>query len=243
MNIPHIRSLIRILAMLIIASSSPSIKAETIIVGGYDYPPFMDSNSKQGIYHKLMLALSQQTGLTFQWQYYPYARLNKLFEKGLVHIEVGSAPEWTTQSSEPGIYTEAFYELQDIALFKSGEAFKIKRPTDIKGKTIGVVRGYGFEDFENMFKSKQAIRSDTTDESQLLQMLLNKRMDSIFINKDVFRHHSIDQPLYRELEQGDIVGSYEIALRIHPSYKKIIPSLNKAIKTLKQKDLILPMFQ
>ncbi len=46
-------------------------QAQNIIIGGYDYPAFMNSQSKQGIYHEAMTAISLDTKLSFQWQYYP----------------------------------------------------------------------------------------------------------------------------------------------------------------------------
>jgi hypothetical protein len=46
-------------------------QAQNIIIGGYDYPAFMNSQSKQGIYHEAMTAISLNTKLSFQWQYYP----------------------------------------------------------------------------------------------------------------------------------------------------------------------------
>ena len=226
--------LIRALIILVIVCSSSHLRAEIIIIGGYDYPPFMNAQSNQGVYHKLMSDISRRTELRFQWEYYPYARLNSLFEQGSIAMEVGAAPEWTANKGIPGVYTETFYELEDIAIFRPGEAFKIKQPQDIKGKTIGVVRGYGFEQFKGMFDSKQATRFDASDEKQLINMLFNKRLDAIFINKDVFQFHKSIIPKYVRLHQGDVVGAYKVGIRIHPDFKEIIPSLNKAIRDLKK---------
>ena len=228
--------LIRTLTLLVIVCSSSNLRAENIIIGGYDYPPFMDAQSNQGMYHKLMSNISRRAQLTFQWEYYPYARLNSLFEHGSIAMEVGAAPEWTANKGIPGVYTETFYELEDIAIFRPGEAFKIEKPQDIKGKTIGVVRGYGFEQFKKMFNSKQATRFDANNEKQLINMLFNKRLDAIFINKDVFLFHKLNTPKYTALQQGDIVGAYKVGIRVHPSFKDIIPRLNKAIADLKKED-------
>lgn len=218
-----------------------STQAQTIVIGGYDYPPFMNIQSKQGIYHDVMKTISLETGLSFEWQYYPYARLNSLFEQGSVHIEVGAAEEWTSASAEPGVYTDSFYALDDIALFRPKDAFPIKKHEDIKGKTIGVVRGYGFKNFDDMFTTKKATRFDAKDEKQLLHMLYNGRLDAIFINKNVFLYHQMNQPIYRQLVQGDVIGSYEVGIRVHPSFKHIIPALNQTIKKLKRNNRIQKM--
>jgi len=211
---------------------SPITSAQDLMIGGYDYPPFMNAQTQTGTYHHLMDAIAQQTNLTFKWQYYPYARLDKLFSQNIVHIEVGSAKEWTLNAPVPGVYSDTFYKLEDVAIFRPREAFSIKAPQDIKSKTVGVVRGYGFSLYDPIFASKQATRFDAKDENQLLHMLYNGRMDVIFINKNVFLNKQQAKPEYQNLIMGDTVGDYDIRIRVNPSFAHIIPKLNQGISKL-----------
>jgi ABC-type amino acid transport substrate-binding protein len=130
------------------------------------------------------------------------------------------------------MHTDSFYSLDDIAIFRPKEALTINEHEDIKGKTVGVVRGYGLKGFDDMFETKKATRFDAKDEKPLLNMLHNGRLDTVFINKDVFLYHQMHQPIYQQLIQGDIIGSYQIGIRVHPAFKHIIPALNQAIKNL-----------
>ena len=217
---------------------SPITRAQDLVIGGYDYPPFMNAVTQGGSYHHLMDAIAQQTGLAFKWQYYPYARLDQLFTQNLVHIEVGSAKEWTINSKVPGEFSNTFYTLEDVAIFRPNEAFSIKTPQDIKGKTVGVVRGYGFIRYDAVFASKQATRFDAKDENQLLNMLYNGRMDVIFINKNVFFSKREAHPDYQTLMMGDVVGDYDIRIRVNPNVSHILPKLNQAIDELTASNII-----
>jgi len=206
---------------------------QTLIVGGYDYPPFMSSQNKTGLYHQLMDAIAAESGLTFDWHYYPYARLNRLFEQGSIHIEVGSSPIWTKASITPGHYSDGFYHIEDVALFATDKTLSVKNASDIHGRNIGVVRGYGFAKFDEAFHSGKAIRTDTKNELHLLEMLYHNRADAIFISRHVYYHHAIQNEKYQNFVIGDVIGAYEVGVRVHPSAKHILPLINRAIQTLK----------
>ena len=206
---------------------------QTLIVGGYDYPPFMSSQNQTGLYHQLMDAISTESGLSFDWHYYPYARLNRLFEQGSIHIEVGSSPIWTKASITPGHYSDGFYHIEDVALFATDKTLSVKNASDIHGRNIGVVRGYGFAKFDEAFHSGKAIRTDTKNELHLLEMLYHNRADAIFISRHVYYHHAIQNEKYQNFVIGDVIGAYEVGVRVHPSAKHILPLINRAIQTLK----------
>ncbi len=233
-----------VFALLIALLSMGQIShAQRIAVAGYHYPPFMYEDEETGIYFDLIQALGKQSGLLFDWKIYPYARVDKLFELGKVHMEVGSSPIWTQGKSEPGIYSLFFYTLEDVVVFRKGENFKVNRPDDLKGKQIGMVRGYSFPQFSPLFDSGQATRINGVDELQLLNMLVKRRLDQIVISRDLLRYHQKQTPKYRGLMAGDAIGSYEIGLRIHSTQQEVIVPINKALQQLKDKGIIMAIFE
>lgn len=193
----------------------------------------MYDNEEQGIYYDLMKQLSDLTQMKFEWKHYPYARLDMLFRKGHIHVEVGSSPLWTAHKSVPGIYTQNFYILEDVVVFREGNLISVTSTQDIIGKKIGMVRGYSFPQFQKLFDEGSAVRLDATNELKLLDMLLHGRIDQIFISRDLLRYHQKISQKYRALVAGDVVGSYEIGIRVNPEYKNLLPPLNQAITELK----------
>ncbi len=232
------------LALFIALFSMSQIShAQRIAVAGYHYPPFMYEDEETGIYFDLIQALGKQSGLLFDWKIYPYARVDKFFELGKVHMEVGSSPIWTQSKSEPGIYSLFFYTLEDVVVFRKGESFKVNKPDDLKGKQIGMVRGYSFPQFRALFDANEATRVNGVDELQLLNMLVKRRLDQIVISRDLLRYHQKRSPKYRGLMPGDAIGSYEIGLRIHPSQQEMLVPINKALKHLKDTGIIMTIFE
>ena len=227
------------LAFLVLLVNLTSISwAQTYVVGGYDYPPFVYAKATQGIYVDLMTELARVSQQTFKWEHYPYARLDALFTKASVHVEVGSSPLWTASKKVPGFYTVPFYTLKDVVVFRRGKHASMKSFSDLQGKRVGLVRGYSFPQFQKAFDDGTAKRIDAANELALMKLLINNRVDQIFVSKDLFLYHQKANKKFNDLVPGDIVGSYEVAIRVNPKYKSLVSILDEGIKALKERGVI-----
>lgn len=224
--------------LVLLANFSSPCWAQSYVVGGYDYPPFIYAKATQGIYVELMKELALVSQQTFKWEHYPYARLDALFTKASVHVEVGSSPLWTSSKRVPGFYTVPFYTLKDVVVFRRSEETSMKSFSDLIGKRVGLVRGYSFPQFQKAFDDGIATRIDAANELGLMKLLINKRVDQIFVSQDLFLYHQKANKEFIDLISGDVVGSYEVAIRVHPNYKSLVSTLDKGIKTLKEKGVI-----
>ena len=227
-----VKSLKLIVFFVFLTNLFPTSWSETYVIGGYDYPPFIHSNSTQGIYVDLMEELALLTAKEFKWVHYPYARLDALFTKARVHIEVGSSPLWTKSKPIPGFYTKSFYSLKDVAVFRKGEIQSVKYFSDLKDNRVGLVRGYSFPQFQQAFDDGLAVRIDAPNEATLMKLLINNRVDQIFISKDLFLYHRKMNNDFLGLVSGDVVGSYNVAIRVHPAYKELVEVLDEGIRVL-----------
>lgn len=231
--------LLKTLLFLVLLAESTTVNlAQTYLVGGYDYPPFVYAKATQGIYVDLVTELSKVSQQSFKWEHYPYARLDALFTKASVHIEVGSSPLWTASKRVPGFYTVPFYILKDVVVFRRGKHASMKSFSDLQGKRVGLVRGYSFPQFQKAFDDGTAIRIDAANELALMKLLINNRVDQIFISQDLFLYHQKANKKFNSLVPGDIVGSYEVAIRVHPKYKSLVSILNEGIEALKDRGVI-----
>ena len=216
---------------------------QTLKVGGYDYPPFMDSKTQSGLYVELTNAIEQHSQLTFNWVFYPYARVDHLFNLGDVQVEIGSSPLWNQHKETPGLFSMYFYELEDVAVFHEKSPKRARNHDDIQGQKIGIVRGYSFPQFADAFQNSIAYKIEGNNEKQLLHLLLNRRIDQVFMSKHVLLNLKKQHPEYNNLVFKDVVGKYEVAIRVHPNHQDVIPQLNQAIQTLKQKNIIQKIFE
>lgn len=212
-----------------------------LIIGAYHYPPFMDETHQNGLYVQLGKAIEAISGIKLKWVFYPYARVDRFFKLGKIDIEIGSSPVWTQHKSIPGQFTHVFYQLEDVAIYQAQKRH-FYSGHDIKGQRIGMVRGYSFPQFQADFDQNLAQRVEGANEKQLLKLLLNDRIDQVFMSKLVFMHLQKHEPRYQHLQIGAIVGRYDVAIRVHPNKASIIPAFNQAIEQLKKNGTIESLF-
>ncbi|MCE3604960.1 transporter substrate-binding domain-containing protein [Massilia sp. P8910] len=89
-----------------------------------------------------------------------------------------------------------------------------------------------------LFDSGVVHRSDAVSEKQLMAMLAAGRMDQILINKAVAQYSMLQTPNYSEFVIGDVLGSYDVSIRVQPSKKALLPKLDEAILIMKRSGAI-----
>lgn len=223
---------------LVFAAWCMEARSDTFKVGFYNYPPMMIESERAGIYQEILDELSKMTGYRFQIQYFPYARLAKEFDLGRIDLEPGVFPGWVKQQRVPGKFSVPFGKVVDVLVFAPGKHFRISTPRDLSGRTIGLVRGYTYPDLRELFDSGVVHRSDAVSETQLMAMLAAGRMDQILINKAVAQYNMLLTPKYREFVLGDVLGSFDVSMRVHPSKNAMLPKLDEAILAMKRSGAI-----
>ena len=228
----RIRYVLLFCCFLGIESVSISIQAVTLKVGFYNFPPYMSSDTQTGIYHDIFESISRDTGYTFEIEYYPSTRLKMNFENNVIDIEPGVNPAWRKDSKVPGLYTIPFAKSVDVVIFRPGQQIPVDGPESLKGRTIGVVRGYVYPGFTDSFTNNEIIRADLTDEPQLLKFFIAGQIDQIFINRAVVQYWLQKKTPEHHYIMGDIIGDVEVMMRVHPSKKQALERLNKSIEKL-----------
>ena len=211
---------------------------DTFKVGFYNYPPMMIESEQAGIYQEILDELSKITGHRFQIRSFPYARLAQEFDLGRIDLEPGVFPGWVKKQRVPGQFSVPFGKVVDVLVFAPGKHFRISTPRDLSGRTIGLVRGYTYPDLRELFDSGLVHRADAVSEAQLMAMLSAGRMDQILINKAVAQYNMLLVPKYREFVLGDVLGSFDVSMRVHPNKKALLPELDEAILAMKRSGAI-----
>ncbi len=234
----HWKSKIFSMIFLCLVSCSHALYAAKLEVGFYNYPPMMIEADKSGIYRDILDEVSKLTGDTFNIRYYPYPRISLMFNNGVLDIEPGVYPGWVKNQAVPGLFSVPFGKVVDVMAFSPGKAFLVKKPEDLKGKTVGMVRGYAYPELRKLIEDGQLDRRDAVDETQLLKMLNASRFDQIIINKAVAQYNIFKVSEYRYFELGDVLSSYDVSMRVKPTLDAWLPKLDKAILQLKKNGAI-----
>lgn len=212
--------------------------AATFEVGFYDYPPMMIEAERSGIYQDIFDELGKLTGDTFNVQYYPYPRIGLLFDNAQLDIEPGVYPGWMKGQAVPGVFSIPFGKVVDVLVFAPGKAFPVRTPDDLRGKSIGLVRGYAYPDLRELIESGKIDRRNGLNEAQLLEMLAKLRFDQVIVNKAIAQYNLIKVPEFRYLEIGDVMSEFDVSMRVHPQQEAWLPKLDAAIQKLKQDGVI-----
>ena len=149
-------------------------------------------------------------------------------------MEPGVFPGWVNKQKVPGMFSVPFGKVVDVLVFAPGKHFPVTAPRDLSGKTLGLVRGYAYPDLREMFDLGTVHRADALNETQLMAMLAGGRIDQILINKAVAQYTIREVPKYGELVLGDVLGAFDVSMRVHPSKKALLPKLDEAIVTMKR---------
>ncbi|MVW75185.1 substrate-binding periplasmic protein [Pseudomonas xionganensis] len=229
---------VRALLLYCVVCIWANAQAATFEVGFYDYPPMMIEDGRQGIYQDIFDELAKLTGDQFNIQYYPYPRIGLLFNAEKLDIEPGVYPGWVHNQPVPGVFSVPFGKVVDVMVFAPGKRFPVKGPEDLRGKSVGLVRGYAYPDLLPLIKAGQIDRRNALNEAQLLEMLARMRFDQVVINKAVVQYSVLQIPEYRDLEIGDVMSAFDVSMRVQPRHEAWLEKLDAALLVLKKQGVI-----
>lgn len=198
------------------------------------FPPyyFPEGDSRTGIVQDVFNAFAEETGDNIEYVRCPFNRSLRNFETGEVDIEPMSNPAWRRGSKVLGVFSKPFAVSDSIVLFSKKKAVPLHSVDELKGKVVGVVRGYVYPVFAPYFESGEICAHELENENKLIQMLLAGRIDQALMNKD-FALYQI-----KKLNMGDLLtvskpyDSLDMMIRFHPSKKDAVGRFNKAIDKL-----------
>ena len=193
---------------------------------------FEDGDSRTGTIRDIFTAITKETGDSVEYVRVPFKRALRLFETGEIDIEPMTNPVWRQSSSVPGSYSIPFSVSEEVILFRKEQYIEVDSPQDLLGKTIGVIKGYYYPNYESYFSDGHIKANRLKNENKIIQLLIADHLDQAFINKDfalykIKTHHYADK-----LVIGASTGVVEQMIRFHPTKKDAIPRFNKAIKKL-----------
>ncbi len=163
-----------------------------------NWPPYIGEElCNKGWVFQFSVALLVSKGYQVNIHFYPWARAVKQVETGKMDILF---PEYFIEDSAPSDIVKGKKRSELLALsnkFPGGEIIFLKRKgqkikfdgnlSQLKGKMIGVVRGYqNTPEFDAMMDAKQFNVINAVDELQLMKLLVAKRVDLIIGDPSVF---------------------------------------------------------
>jgi polar amino acid transport system substrate-binding protein len=222
-----------------------------------NWPPYISEDvCNKGWVFQFTVALLVSKGYQVNIHFYPWARSVMLVEQGKMDILF---PEYFIESSAPSDAVLGKKRRELLALsnkFAGGDLSLLKRKGysfnlqadlgNLKGKIIGVVRGYqNTPEFDAMMDAKQFAVVEAVDELQLVKLLVAKRVDLIIGDPSVFSYSVNYSNLSNRNKQALLNGIEKIepALKYNNLYYAISNSYPLRHQLLDDINLALLEFQ
>ena len=231
--------------------------SKVINLATLNWPPYISEDvCNKGWVFQFTVAILVSKGYQVNVHFYPWARSVMLVEQGKMDILF---PEYFIESSAPSdaVLGKKRRELLvlsnkfaggDLSLLKrKGYAFDLQADLgNLKGKIIGVVRGYqNTPEFDAMMDAKQFAVVEAVDELQLVKLLVAKRVDLIIGDPSVFTYSVNYSNLSNRNKQAllNSIEKIEPALKYNHLYYAISNSYPKRNQLLDDINLALLEFQ
>lgn len=226
---------------------------KSINLATLNWPPYIGEDiCNMGWVFQYTVALLASKGYQVNIHFYPWARSVKLVEQGAIDIlfpeyyieEAAPSDNYPQQNRRELLHLSSSFPGGSLALLqrKGGNFTLDEGLSALKGKIIGVVRGYqNTPEFDAMMDDKVFSVVEAVDELQLIKLLISKRVELIIGDPKVFNYTVNFSSLAANKKQQiiDSIIQVEPALDYNPLYfavskkslqaEQVMEDLNMAI--------------
>lgn len=229
------RRWLRLLSFILLGFSVATHAKELIYVDTSVPPLMYEADGKAiGIYPALLAEISKRSGIEFDVVSIPWKRA--LLELDAGRAGIGALYKNTDRVKKYDFSNKLFDEVQ-IVYVRSGNEFTFSGVGSLKGKTVGVIRGWSYGDeFDAAVKSGSIITEEVSSDEQNFKKLILGRIDAMI---------AIRESASAAIAAGDYkdkVAALNPPLSVSAAYIAfvksahkidIIDKLNKAIKAIR----------
>lgn len=183
-----------------------------------------------GVVHDFLAEIIKITGDSVEYVWLPNVRALPSVSDGKIDLELFANPTWRTKHSEGSIYTIAYLKSYDYYVFPKDKVFRVMAFSDLVGKQVDLIRGYGYDTaLINQIGMK---RSESVNEIMLLKKLTQGTVDVGIINGDVFAYQT-KQLGINNLVLGDMYSPpADVSMRFNAKHQEVVDRFNVAIARL-----------
>ena len=195
--------------------------AETFAVGFYSKgtPPwaFGEQDPRKGIIDEILEAISAITQDTFIKKHATVARIKRDFGERY-DIEPGSNPAWRPDQQAISVYTDPYYKATGVVVIRKEDNFPVNHVEDLKGKTVGIIRGYIFPGW--MPEDGGYIAEEANNDNMLFRKFQAQRFDVFLANIPEAKYYAKELGL--DIVIAKQITEWDISMRLHISKKSAI---------------------
>jgi len=163
----------------------------------------------------------------------PVKRAKWKFANGGTVIECCVNIAWRDILDSGGttLWTETVLDTAEILVFPIGQGFPASHISDLKGKSIATILGYGY------LGDDKFIRHDSQNNIAQFREVARGLIDAAIIDQYELRYMLKYEPRVQsiagKIELGPTISQSALKMRIHSSRPELLNSVNRAIKEMK----------
>lgn len=221
-----------------------SVKSATHYVVGVEnieYLPYFDGSGANnrdyyGFSQKLLTLFAQQHDLEFEFYTLPINRLYKEFiEHRHVDFKYPDNPSWKPSYKASFIDPKKIIYSLPTVIAKTGIASLSKNITIDNCVSFATVRGFTSQSFKPLMNNENVELIETANVMELIEMLLKKRVECIYISNDVLNYNLVKyfklaQPVYF---QNELSVDLQVFLLSSIEYPDVIKKFDTFLLTHK----------
>lgn len=226
----------RVLVLLLGLLLSAPAWSEKIIAAADPYPPFIDpTQPKQGISLQIVRAAYATQGYAVDMRFVPWARALDSVKSG--EYDILPNAWWTQERAAFLLYSEPYMKNEIKFIKRKGDPFEYNGLGSLTGKTVGIVRGYGYGD--EFLKATNFARPEVSEILQNVKKLVLGRID-LTLDDEIVARWIIKHDAPGLLQQIEFTQNALSSQQLHvtsglknPRHKAIIEAFNKGLATIK----------
>lgn len=194
--------------------------------GEHNYPPYAiieKGRLVSGIIKDINDAITEKLSVDIEYVYLPRKRqVRALFSEKIDAIAI-SNPNWVEDKTK-FLWSEPLFVEYNILVTAQKNNLTINKFSDLKGMTVGTLRGYFYPTLEKAFAQKQLLRSDVS------RLDLNfSRLSKGWIDSFVDSHITINYHLQR-IEQPEQYKISSLVISEHNIHSALSANSNVSVK-------------
>ncbi|MCP3924283.1 MAG: transporter substrate-binding domain-containing protein [Desulfobacterales bacterium] len=237
-----------ILILIILFFSVTICLAQTRVVtsASNPWPPFVDpDHPKMGVTIEVVTAAFKTQGYILQHKIIPWTRAVGMVKAGKIDI---IPCMWKTDERKNYLLFSKPYAFNKLKFIKrKGDKFEYSGLKSLKGKKVGIIRGYGYGD--ELMNSKLFTRFPVNNLILNIRKLVAGRID-LTLEDEIVAKNQISKKEPENFKKIEFTrnyisnkGLYVTCALKNPSHKSIIKAFNKGLQKIKSNGTLKKIFK
>jgi polar amino acid transport system substrate-binding protein len=214
---------------------APGVMARTLTAAQDPWPPFVTTDaSMPGISVELLTEAMKTQGYDVEFKIMPWARALDSVSKGT--IDLLPATWYTDARTEYLRYSNPYISNQLAFIKRADDNFQFSELSDLEGKVVGIVRGYGYGDafLDATHFDKPVANNLTANLKKVLAGRVDLTLEDKIVAQSVMQEQGLDRNQFAFSDQALSTNPLHVTSgKANPDSQVFINAYNKGLETIK----------